>query len=66
MDHHATPRKRQPRKYLGVRFECCRVYTRVYRRPGQMYYDVRCPKCLRNTRVRVAADGTSQRFFTAR
>ena len=52
--------------YIGVMFECCNVYTRVYRRPHQLHYSVRCPRCLRVMRVRVGPDGTNTRIFRAR
>jgi hypothetical protein len=53
------------RPYIGVLFECCGVYVRVYRRPDQMVYLARCPRCLRLARVRVGQDGTDARFFRA-
>ena len=53
------------RPYIGILFECCGVYQRVYRRPGQAFYAGHCPKCLRPVRLRVAADGTTARLFRA-
>jgi len=54
-----------PRPYIGVLFECCGVYVRVYRRPEQMMYLARCPRCLRVARIRVGNDGTDARLFRA-
>jgi hypothetical protein len=54
------------RPYLGILFECCGVYARVYRQRNQMIYRGRCPKCLRMVRVRVGRDGTTARLFRAR
>ncbi len=54
------------RPYVGILFECCGVYTRVYRRPDQRYYVGRCPNCLRLVRLRVSPYGTSARLFRAR
>lgn len=54
-----------PRPYIGMLFECCGVYTRIYRRPGQMVYVGRCPKCMRPVRVRVRRDGINARLFRA-
>lgn len=56
---------RNGRPYIGITFECCRVYARVYRNPGEPFYHGRCPKCLRMIRLRVGPDGTPSRFFTA-
>lgn len=57
--------KGEARPYIGILFECCGVYARVYRRPAQRCYSGRCPKCLRTIHVRVGPDGTSTRLFRA-
>jgi hypothetical protein len=54
------------RPFLGILFECCGVYARVYRQPDQRHYAGRCPRCLRAVRVRVGPDGSSSRMFRAR
>lgn len=54
------------RPYIGVYFECCGVYARVYRRPDQMIYNARCPRCLAQVKVRVGPEGTNARLFRAR
>jgi hypothetical protein len=54
------------RPFLGIYFECCRVYARVYRRPDQNMYVARCPQCLRAAKIRVGHEGCRQRIFTAR
>lgn len=53
------------RPYIGILFECCRVYARIYRQPDGKMYEGRCPKCLRTVRVRVGKDGTTSRLFRA-
>jgi len=55
----------QTRPYLGILFECCGLYARVYRQPDDTTYRGRCPKCLRMVHVRVGPDGTPARFFRA-
>jgi hypothetical protein len=55
-----------PRPYIGVYFECCGVYARIYRQHDKMVYLGRCPRCLRQVRVRVGPGGTNARLFHAR
>ena len=52
-------------KFIGVFFECCRVYGRAYLSRDGSRYRGRCPRCLRPLRVRAGAEGTAQKFFRA-
>ena len=54
------------KKFLGILFECCNVYRRVYMNKELNAYEGRCPMCYRRVRVIVGAEGTDARFFTAR
>jgi len=65
-DARHDPPGGEARPYVGVLFECCGVYARVYRRPDVPQYEGRCPRCLRELRVRVAADGVNARMLRAR
>ena len=55
----------QKRKFLGVWFECCHTYGRLYKNKDGTCYTGRCPKCLRTVRVRIGGngEGTNRRFF---
>jgi hypothetical protein len=53
------------RPWVGIRFDCCSVYTRVYRNHDGTAYEGRCPKCLRSANLRIGANGTDARFFIA-
>jgi hypothetical protein len=54
-----------PRPFLGVYFVRCNVYGRFYKNADGTAYEGHCPKCGTHYKVRIGAEGTSSRFFTA-
>lgn len=58
-----TERKRK--KFLGILFECCNVYRRIYLNRQETAYEGRCPRCYREVKVLIGPEGTDQRFFRA-
>lgn len=56
-----------PKRYIGVMFECCRVYTRIYINRDATAYAGSCPRCRRKLQVKIdPARGIDARFFRAR
>lgn len=51
--------------FLGVMFECCGVYGRLYKNKEGTHYVGRCPKCTKPVRIKIGEGGTNQRFFKA-
>lgn len=65
MDHKVPTGKGLQKPFVGIRFACCGVYTRVYVNRTGTAYEGRCPKCSRSVRLRIGPGGTDERFFTA-
>ncbi len=65
MNDQTTPPARG-RKFLGIHFECCNVYRRIYINKDGNAYEGHCPKCYRPVKVLIGPDGSSSRFFSAR
>ena len=60
---HSTP---PDRRWIGVYFDCCGVYARIYRAENQTAYLGSCPRCRRTLRIPVGPNGTLQRIFRAK
>jgi len=53
------------RRFVGVHFVCCDVYSRVYINRDETAYEGNCPKCAKRVTLRIGTGGTDSRFFTA-
>ena len=54
------------KKYIGILFECCNVYRRIYTNKDGNAYEGRCPLCYAKVKVAIGPQGTDQRIFKAR
>ena len=53
------------RRFVGVHFTCCDVYSRIYINRDETAYEGNCPKCAKRVRLQIGPGGTDARFFTA-
>jgi hypothetical protein len=59
------PARESARKFLGIHFQCCRVYAAIYPNREGTAYVGNCPKCARRVRIEIGPGGADTRFFTA-
>jgi len=65
LEEQSPSEMKEPRKFIGVKFNCCSVYVRVYINKDGTGYEGRCPKCFRPVKFKIGGDGVSHRFFDA-
>lgn len=54
------------RRFVGVRFACCEVYSRIYVNRDHTAYVGYCPRCSKKIELKIGPGGTDSRFFTVR
>ena len=57
--------KKTALNFIGIMFECCNIYGRIYKNKEGTAYVGRCPKCMRTIKIPIGQGGTNARFFRA-
>ncbi|MCB9852885.1 MAG: hypothetical protein H6819_07295 [Phycisphaerales bacterium] len=63
--HEAPSANGVHRVWVGVYYECCAAYSRVYRRADEMCYRGRCPECGAAVSIQVGPKGIRARMLIA-
>lgn len=53
------------RRFVGIHFACCGVYSRIPLNRSETAYSGYCPRCLKRIEIKIGPGGTDARFFTA-
>ncbi|MBN1982223.1 MAG: hypothetical protein JW795_11870 [Chitinivibrionales bacterium] len=59
----SQPQQRNKRSFLGIYFQCCSVYDRIYINKEKTAYKGTCPRCGKQVAVPIGKEGRSERFF---
>ena len=55
----------EKKKFLGIMFKCCNIYSRIYLNKPEDAYEGKCPKCQKLIKIKIGGSGTDNRFFNA-
>ncbi|GMW02835.1 MAG: hypothetical protein AMXMBFR84_39710 [Candidatus Hydrogenedentota bacterium] len=59
----SNPGRPSPRPFLGVRFNCCGVYSRIYLNRTGTAFAGHCPRCAAPLTIKVGPGGSDSKFW---
>ncbi len=63
-DHSKQAASQKSRPFIGIKFECCNAYRRIYLTADKSAFAGSCPKCGAPVRIRTGPGGSKSRFWT--
>jgi hypothetical protein len=54
----------QKKPFIGVFWECCKIYSRIYLNKKETAYVGWCPRCAKRVQLNLSPIGSKSRFFT--
>ncbi len=62
-DESARESDGKKREFVGIFWECCKVYSRIYLNSRGTAFVGWCPKCARRVQMNISQSGSKSRFF---
>jgi len=67
MGKKESPRKedapRESKPFIGIKWECCKVYSHIYLNKKKTAYVGWCPRCGKRAQINLSPTGSKSRFF---
>ena len=60
-----VPVKAHRKPFVGIRFNCCGVYSRIYLNAEKTAFIGHCPRCAKAVHLEISPTGSDQRIFNA-
>jgi len=51
------------RQFVGIIFDCCNVYQRIYMNKSKTSYVGYCPRCCKKVEFKISPYGSKDRFY---
>ena len=58
--------EKKARDFIGIMFDCCGIYSRIYKNKQGTAYVGWCPKCMKKIELKIGEGGSDNRIFRAR
>ena len=56
-------RRLDRKPFVGIIFNCCKAYGRIYLDRSATAFEGRCPRCLKRVVLQISEEGSTDRFL---